>query len=81
MDLCNAIGTKFGIDLPATAAFDHPTAVALAALISASMAPTQVWPVALAAMSTGDKAVSCAIYQHLGHGKLCLHFLHLSPKR
>ena len=42
VELRNAIGGKFGIDLPATAAFDYPTASALAAYISARMAPSQV---------------------------------------
>lgn len=66
VDLCNAIGIRFGIDLPATAAFDYPTAAALAALINANMAPTQVWHVTLPVMSTGDKAVYRVTYQHVG---------------
>lgn len=41
VDLRNAVSAKFGIDLPATAAFDYPTASALAGHISVDMAPTQ----------------------------------------
>ena len=57
VDLRNAIGMKFGFELPATAAFDYPTAAALADLISASTAPIQAWHVAFAVMSTGVKAL------------------------
>ncbi len=42
VDLRNAIGSKFGIEVPATAAFDYPTASALAGHISARVAPSQV---------------------------------------
>ena len=42
VELKNAIGSKFGIDLPATAAFDYPTASALADYIEVRMAPSQV---------------------------------------
>lgn len=41
VDLRNAVSAKFGIDLPAIAAFDYPTASALAGHLSADMAPTQ----------------------------------------
>ena len=78
MDLCNAIGIRFGIDLPATAAFDYPTAAALADLVSAGTAPTQAWHKALAVMPTGVKAVYDIIYQHLDLPMLCLNSLHLS---
>ena len=57
VDLCNAVGIRFGIDLPATAAFDYPTAAALADLVSAGTAPTQAWHKPLAVMPTGVKAV------------------------
>ena len=78
VDLCNAIGIKFGIELPATAAFDYPTAVAMADLISASMAPTQAGHVAPAVMSTGDKAAYRMTHWLPDHANVCLQSLHLS---
>ncbi|CAL5223543.1 g6075 [Coccomyxa viridis] len=41
VELRNAIGSKFDIDLPATAVFDYPTASALADHIKARMVPSQ----------------------------------------
>ena len=78
MDLRNAIGMKFGIELPATAAFNSPTAAALADLISASTAPIQAWHVAFAVMSTKVKALLSTSYQHLEYAMLYLKSLHLS---
>ena len=40
MELRNAVSAKFGIELPATATFDHPTALALAAFVAARMNPS-----------------------------------------
>ncbi len=42
VELRNAVGSKFDIDLPATAVFDYPTASALADHIKARMVPSQV---------------------------------------
>lgn len=39
VDLRNALGTQFALELPATFTFDHPTVAAMAAHISASVAP------------------------------------------
>lgn len=39
MDLRNAVAAAFSLDLPATAAFDYPTASALAAHIAAQLVP------------------------------------------
>lgn len=35
----NSVNTSFGVDLPATATFDHPTVTALAAFIASKAAP------------------------------------------
>ncbi len=40
VDLRNAISVKFAVDLPATAAFDHPTSSALAQIISSKLKPS-----------------------------------------
>lgn len=77
VDLRNAIGIKYGIDLPATAAFDYPTAVALADLVSAGTAPTQAWHEALAIVPIGVKAMYSINCQHLAYAILCLNSLHL----
>ena len=42
MDLRNAISTAFPVELSATAAFDYPTAAALAAFVIAEAEPPQV---------------------------------------
>ena len=44
MELRNSVNATFGVELPATATFDHPTTTALAAFIASRIAPTvQVW--------------------------------------
>ncbi len=39
VDLRNALGNQFALELPATFTFDHPTVAAMAAYIGASVAP------------------------------------------
>ena len=39
VELHKSVNAKFGVDLPATATFDYPTAAALAAFIAAGSAP------------------------------------------
>ena len=41
VDLRNALGQRFAIELPATATFDYPTIIAMAAYIGATLAPLQ----------------------------------------
>ena len=40
MELRNSVSAAFGLELPATATFDHPTIAALAAFISSRVAPS-----------------------------------------
>ena len=37
VDLRNALGARFGVELPATATFDHPTVAAMAAHVGAAL--------------------------------------------
>ena len=39
VELRNAVGAKFGVDLPATVTFDHPTPQALAGFLAARVPP------------------------------------------
>lgn len=41
VDLRNALGQRFSLELPATATFDHPTVDAMAAYIGATLGPLQ----------------------------------------
>ena len=41
VDLRNAVAAEFGVDLPATAAFDYPTVAALAAFVAQQAAPAE----------------------------------------
>lgn len=52
VDLRNAVAAEFGVDLPATAAFDYPTVSALAAYVTQEAAPPEA-EAAAAAASTG----------------------------
>jgi Phosphopantetheine attachment site len=53
VDLRNAVAAEFGVDLPATAAFDYPTVAALAAFVSQQAAPPDTADI-VAASAHGD---------------------------
>lgn len=41
VELRNSVSAKFGVELPATVTFDHPSVVALAEYVAAKVAPQQ----------------------------------------
>lgn len=41
VELRNSVATKFGVELPATVTFDHPSVAALADYLAAKVAPQQ----------------------------------------
>ena len=45
VELRSALGARFGVDMPATLTFDHPSITALAAFVFANLPKaTQPWP-------------------------------------
>ena len=58
VELRNALGARFGVDLPATLTFDHPSVSALAGYLGARM-PDQA--TAAAAAAAGDQPASHAL--------------------
>ncbi len=80
VDLGNAIGSKFGIEVPATAAFNYPTASALAGHISTRVALSQVLNSSTVNVLGMISDVYCTIYRtalqtaaskHLAETLLC----------
>ena len=62
VELRNTVSSLFGLELPATATFDHPTADALARYIASRMAP--IAPVAQRSLSTPQPIPSNAVVAH-----------------
>ena len=65
VELRNSVAARFGVELPATVTFDHPSVAALAQYVAAKIAPQQavmLHPQVLTAADMGSPALQASFF-------------------